>query len=72
MATKEKSGVVVLNFYYVKEGRLSEKDLAEMEDVLMVGFINTLIMQTEKIADMDMVAANKKAIEELKRVFRER
>ena len=72
MAAKEKSGVVVLNFYYVKEGRLSEKDLAEMEDVLVVGFINNLIMQNEKIADMNMVAANKKAIEELKRVFRER
>ena len=72
MAAKEKSGVVVLNFYYVKEGRLSEKDLAEMEDVLVVGFINNLIMQNEKIADMDMVATNKKAIEELKRFFRER
>ena len=72
MAAEEKLGVDILNIYYVKEGRLSEKDLAEMEDALMVGFINTLIMQNEKIADMDMVAANKKAIEELKRVFREK
>jgi hypothetical protein len=72
VATKEKYGVAILNFYYVKEGRLSEKDLAEMEDVLVVGFINNLIMQNEKIADMDMVATNKNAIEELKRFFRER
>jgi len=64
--------VAILNFYYVKEGRLSEKDLAEMEDALVVGFINNLGMQNEKIADMNMVAANKKAIEELKRFFRER
>ena len=72
MATKEESGVDVLNFYYVKEGRFSEKDLAEMEDALIVGFIDNLGMQNERIADMNMVAANKKAIEELKRVFRER
>jgi N-methylhydantoinase B/oxoprolinase/acetone carboxylase alpha subunit len=72
VATKEKYGVAILNFYYVKEGRLSEKDLAEMEDVLIVGFIDNLGMQNERIADMNMVAANKKAIEELKRFFRER
>jgi len=72
MATKEESGVDVLNFYYVKEGRFSEKDLAEMEDALIVGFIDNLGMQNERIADMNMVAANKKAIEELKRFFRER
>jgi len=64
--------VAILNFYYVKEGRFSEKDLAEMEDALIVGFIDNLGMQNERIADMNMVAANKKAIEELKRVFRER
>ena len=72
MAAKEKYGVAILNFYYVKEGRFSEKDLAEMEDALIVGFIDNLGMQNERIADMNMVAANKKAIEELKRVFRER
>jgi len=64
--------VIILKFYYVKEGRFSEKDLAEMEDALIVGFIDNLGMQNERIADMNMVAANKKAIEELKRVFRER
>ena len=72
MATKEKYGVAILKFYYVKEGRFSEKDLAEMEDALIVGFIDNLGMQNERIADMNMVAANKKAIEELKRFFRER
>jgi len=72
VATKEKYGVAILNFYYVKEGRFSEKDLAEMEDALIVGFIDNLGMQNERIADMNMVAANKKAIEELKRFFRER
>lgn len=56
----------------MKEGRFSEKDLAEIEDDLIVGFIDNLGMQNEKIVDMDMVAANKNAIEELKRVFRER
>ena len=61
-----------MKFYFLKEGQLSEKELMEMEDALMVGFINSLIIQNERIADMDMVAANKKAIEELKRIFRER
>lgn len=61
-----------MNFYYVKEGRLSEKDLAEMEDDLIVGFIDNLMRQNEKLSDMNMVEANKSAIEELKRVFRER
>jgi len=72
VVAKEKSGVVILKFYFLKEGQLSEKELMEMEDALMVGFINSLIIQNERIADMDMVMVNKSAIEELKRVFRER
>ena len=77
MATKEKYGVAILNFggqsfYFVKEGRLDEKEMMEMEDELLVKFIDSLIVQNNRIANLEMVAANKRVIAKLEKVFRER
>lgn len=60
------------SFYFVKEGKLDEKEMMEMEDELLVKFIDSLIVQNDRIANLDMVAANKRVIAKLEKVFRER
>lgn len=60
------------SFYFVKEGKLDEKEMMEMEDELLVKFIDSLIVQNDRIANLEMVAANKQVIAKLEKVFRER
>ena len=60
------------SFYFVKEGRLDEKEMMEMEDELLVKFIDSLIVQNGRIANLEMVATNKQVIAKLEKVFRER
>ena len=77
MAAEEKFGVVILSFggqsfYFVKEGKLDEKEMMEMEDELLVKFIDSLIEQNDRIANLDKVAANKRVIAKLEKKFQER
>lgn len=77
MVAKAEFGVAILSFdglpfYFVKEAKIDEDEMMKMEDALLVKFIDSLIVQNDRIANLEMVAANKLVIAELEKVFRER